>query len=119
VKVNHAVPVPTGVLPKFWLDGVSVTVCAMSAKGVSSETARRVRMRLQNKLIGMLLLCHLQIFGWGMMPKECGPTGPQLGDERMRSPDDDWAEAVEENLLIYSTSSQVIRNQAYYSIALQ
>lgn len=55
VKVNHAVPVPTGVLPKLWLDGLRVTVWAKSVNGASNETATRVSMRLQTKLIGMLL----------------------------------------------------------------
>jgi hypothetical protein len=55
VKVNHAVPVPTGVLPKSWLDGLSVTVWAMSANGANNETAARVSMRLETKLIGILL----------------------------------------------------------------
>jgi hypothetical protein len=55
VKVNHAVPVPTGVLPKLWLDGLRVTVWAMSANGASNETATRVSMRLETKLMGMLL----------------------------------------------------------------
>ena len=55
VKVNHAVPVPTGVLPKLWLDGLRVTVWAKSASGASTETATRVSIRLQTKLMGMLL----------------------------------------------------------------
>ena len=56
VKVNQAVPVPTGVLPKFSLAGLRVRVWAMSVNGASSETATRISMRLQTKLIGMLLI---------------------------------------------------------------
>src|SRR5579864_9833082 len=55
VKVNHAVPVPTGVLPKLWLDGLRVTVWAKSVNGASNETATSVSIRLQTKLMGMLL----------------------------------------------------------------
>jgi hypothetical protein len=55
VKVNQAVPVPTGVLPKFWLDGLRVTVWAMSVNGASNEMTTRVSMRLHTKLIGILL----------------------------------------------------------------
>jgi hypothetical protein len=51
VKVNHAVPVPTGVLPKLLLAGLRVRVWAASANGASNETATRISMRLQ---IGML-----------------------------------------------------------------
>jgi hypothetical protein len=65
VKVNHAVPVPTGVLPKFSLDGLRVRVWAMSANGASNEAAIRVRIRLQTGLIGMLLCClQLLRFPW-------------------------------------------------------
>jgi hypothetical protein len=40
VKVNHAVPVPTGVLPKLLLDGLRVTdACA------NSETERKTQSR--------------------------------------------------------------------------
>jgi hypothetical protein len=52
VKVNQAVPVPTAVLPKSWLDGLRVTVWADSAKGASRETTNRVSMRLETKLMG-------------------------------------------------------------------
>jgi hypothetical protein len=62
VKVNHAVPVPTGVLPKFSLDGLRVRVWAMSANGASNEAAIRVRIRLQTGLIGMLLYF---VCSWG------------------------------------------------------
>src|ERR1700733_2876450 len=55
VKVNQAVPVPTGVLPKFSLEGLRVRVWAISATGASNETATRVSKRLQTGLIGMLL----------------------------------------------------------------
>ncbi len=55
VKVNHAVPVPTGVLPKLLLDGLRVRVWAMSANGASNEAAIRESIRLQSGLIGMLL----------------------------------------------------------------
>ena len=55
VKVNHAVPVPTGVLPKFSLDGLRVRVWAISANGASNEAAIRLRIRLQTGLIEMLL----------------------------------------------------------------
>jgi hypothetical protein len=55
VKVNHAVPVPTGVLPKLLLDGLRVRVWAMSANGANNEATIRVRIRLQTELIGMLL----------------------------------------------------------------
>jgi hypothetical protein len=55
VKVNHAVPVPTGVLPKLLLAGLRVRVWAMSANGANNEAAIRVRIRLQTGLIGMLL----------------------------------------------------------------
>jgi hypothetical protein len=55
VKVNQAVPVPTGVLPKFWLDGLRVTVWAMSVNGASNEMTTRVSMLLQTKLMGILL----------------------------------------------------------------
>jgi hypothetical protein len=51
VKVNQAVPVPTGALPKFWLDGLRVTVWAMSVNGARNEMTTRVSMRLQTKLI--------------------------------------------------------------------
>jgi hypothetical protein len=60
VKVNHAVPVPTGVLPKLLLDGLRVRVWAMSDNGASNEIAVRVSMRL-HKLIGILLCFILQI----------------------------------------------------------
>lgn len=61
VKVNHAVPVPTGVLPKFSLDGLRVRVWAISANGASNEAAIRLRIRLQTGLIEMLLcfICSL------------------------------------------------------------
>jgi hypothetical protein len=52
VKVNHAVPVPTAVLPKFWLEGLRVTVCAMSAVDDNNKTTTRVRMRLPTKVMG-------------------------------------------------------------------
>jgi hypothetical protein len=55
VKVNHAVPVPTGVLPKLLLDGLRVRVWAMSANGANNRAAVRVSIRLQTKLIGILL----------------------------------------------------------------
>src|SRR5271154_7414339 len=55
VKVNHAVPVPTGVLPKLLLDGLRVRVWAMSANGARNETAVRVSIRLQTRLIWILL----------------------------------------------------------------
>ena len=55
VKVTQAVPVPTGVLPKFSLAGVRVRVWA-SANGANNETESRVSMRLQTELIGMLLV---------------------------------------------------------------
>src|SRR5580704_223056 len=54
VKVNQAVPVPTGVLPKFSLDGLRVTTCATSANGASNQTATSVSTRLETRLIGML-----------------------------------------------------------------
>ena len=54
VKVNHAVPVPTGVLPKFSLYGLRVRVWAASAKGARNKAAIRASMRLETKLIGML-----------------------------------------------------------------
>jgi hypothetical protein len=54
VNVNHAVPVPTGVLPKFSLDGLRVKVWAVSANGASNDIATSVHMRLPTKLIGML-----------------------------------------------------------------
>jgi hypothetical protein len=72
VKVNHAVPVPTGVLPKLWLDGLRLTVWAKSVNGASNETATRVSMRLQTKLMGMLLS---PLFG-GRLPGRA----PRLGD---------------------------------------
>ena len=56
VKVNQAVPVPTGVLPKLLLDGLRVRVWAMSANGASNEATIRVRIRLQTGLIGKLLM---------------------------------------------------------------
>src|SRR5580692_5367784 len=59
VKVNHAVPVPTGVLPKLLLAGLRVRVWAMSANGANNEAAIRVRIRLQTGLIGMLLMFRL------------------------------------------------------------
>jgi hypothetical protein len=43
VKVAHAVPVPTGVLPKLLLDGLRATD-ACSANGASSETASNIMM---------------------------------------------------------------------------
>jgi hypothetical protein len=55
VKVCHAVPVPTGVLPKLKLDGVRVRVAAISAIGANDEAAIRVRIRLQSRLMGDLL----------------------------------------------------------------
>src|SRR5580692_3012610 len=55
VKVNHAVPVPTAVFPKLWLDGLRVTVWAKRANGASNETVSIVSMRSQIKLLGMLL----------------------------------------------------------------
>jgi hypothetical protein len=60
VKVNHAVPVPTGVLPKLLLEGLRVRVWAMSVNGASNETATRVSMRLETELIRMLLCLYLQ-----------------------------------------------------------
>jgi hypothetical protein len=59
VKVNHAVPVPTGVLPKFSLDGLRVRVWAITVNGASNETATRISKRLQTGLIGMLLVFYL------------------------------------------------------------
>jgi hypothetical protein len=67
VKVNHAVPVPTGVLPKFSLEGLRVRVWAISANGASSEAATRVSMRLETKLMGVLLyfICRSWVSVWG------------------------------------------------------
>lgn len=55
VKVNHAVPVPTGVLPKLLLDGLRVRVWAMSANGANNRVAVRVSICLQTRRIGILL----------------------------------------------------------------
>src|ERR1700689_1483296 len=55
VKVNHAVPVPTGVLPKLLLAGLRVRVWAMSANGANNRAAVRVNIRLQTRRIGILL----------------------------------------------------------------
>jgi hypothetical protein len=41
VKVSHAVPVPTGVLPKLKLDGLRVTVACIA----NGETARKTQSR--------------------------------------------------------------------------
>jgi hypothetical protein len=45
VKVNHAEPVPTGMLPKLYVGGLRVTVWAISANGARNDTANRVNMR--------------------------------------------------------------------------
>src|SRR5580704_16257725 len=76
VKVNHAVPVPTGVLPKFSLDGLRVRVWAMSANGASNEAAIRLRIRLQTGLIEMLLVFHLlRGFSGGSVESRRTPAG--------------------------------------------
>jgi hypothetical protein len=45
VKVNHAEPAPTATLPKLYVDGLRVTVWAMSPSGARNDTASRVNMR--------------------------------------------------------------------------
>ena len=79
VKVNQAVPVPTGVLPKFWLAGLRVRVWAINANGAMNENTSRTSTRLQNRLTGTLLcfICSSLIRG---TPDRA--IRPRLGDGR-------------------------------------
>ena len=105
VKVNHAVPVPTGVLPKLLLAGLRVRVWAMSASGASNEAAIRVRIRLQTGLIVMLLyfICRSWV-RCGSSANACQRDPPAVWvSEEMGSQTAVASGSLGEDLLIYST----------------
>jgi hypothetical protein len=80
LKVNHAVPVPTGVLPKLLLEGLRVRVWAISVNGASNEIATRVSIRLETELIWMLLCFYLLFLSRRTLIDRS--TGAVLGDLR-------------------------------------